>query len=306
MKYLLLPLIFFLLSGCRFFQGKPGKEGPVAGKVSIVVDESLLPVIANEWQVFLALYGDAEIRIQALPERECIRKLLTDSTTLAVVTRKLEPDEVALLKERQLFPRQDLMGQDAIALIVHPSVQDSVISIDQLRNLLMGNGMNEKSAPLLPSKVVFDNRNSGMLRFLTDSLCGGKMTTSAITALDKTEEVIAYTASHADVIGVVGNSWLVDRNDPQHNTFRQQVKMLAVSRKAMQEGNHFLPVQEHLNGHRYPLLRNIYLINTEPRSGLSSGFVSFLNSDKGQRILLKSGILPAKNPEREVNVRPSL
>ena len=48
---------------------------------------------------------------------------------------------------------------------------------------------------------------------------------------------------------------------------------------------------------------DIYIINTEPRNGLATGFSSFVTSDKGQRIILKSGILPAVPPSRVINIR---
>jgi len=51
------------------------------------------------------------------------------------------------------------------------------------------------------------------------------------------------------------------------------------------------------------LSRDIYIINAEPRNGLVTGFSSFVASDKGQRIILKSGILPAIAPTRVVSVR---
>jgi len=36
---------------------------------------------------------------------------------------------------------------------------------------------------------------------------------------------------------------------------------------------------------------------------LSSGFANFLTSDRGQRIILKSGLVPATQPVRIVNVK---
>jgi phosphate transport system substrate-binding protein len=45
------------------------------------------------------------------------------------------------------------------------------------------------------------------------------------------------------------------------------------------------------------------MILTEPRAGLGTGFTSFVSSDKGQRIILKTGILPYVEPARIVNVK---
>ena len=40
----------------------------------------------------------------------------------------------------------------------------------------------------------------------------------------------------------------------------------------------------------YPLARPIYVLLNDPRNALPWGFASFLTSDRGQRIILKSGL----------------
>jgi phosphate transport system substrate-binding protein len=57
---------------------------------------------------------------------------------------------------------------------------------------------------------------------------------------------------------------------------------------------------------QYPLLRDVMIVSREARTGLASGFMAFMASDKGQRIVLKSGLVPATMPIRiiEVNHEP--
>ena len=67
--------------------------------------------------------------------------------------------------------------------------------------------------------------------------------------------------------------------------------------------NSFKPYQAYMVDKVYPLTRDIYIVNAEPRNGLVTGFSAFVASDKGQRIILKSGVLPAIAPTRVVNIR---
>jgi phosphate transport system substrate-binding protein len=53
----------------------------------------------------------------------------------------------------------------------------------------------------------------------------------------------------------------------------------------------------------YPLMRNLYLINCEGGPGPGTGFTSFVAGERGQRIVLKSGLLPDSIPPREVIIR---
>ena len=69
---------------------------------------------------------------------------------------------------------------------------------------------------------------------------------------------------------------------------------------------YYQPYQAYLAGNEYPLLRDVVMISREARSGLATGFMAFVASDKGQRIVLKSGLVPATMPIRivEVNNEP--
>ena len=61
--------------------------------------------------------------------------------------------------------------------------------------------------------------------------------------------------------------------------------------------NSFKPYQA------YPLTRNVYILLNDPKSGLPSGLSSFLTDFRGQRIILKSGLVPATAAVRIVNVQ---
>jgi phosphate transport system substrate-binding protein len=52
----------------------------------------------------------------------------------------------------------------------------------------------------------------------------------------------------------------------------------------------------------YPLTRDVVIISREIGTGLGTGFISFAASDKGQRIVLKSGLVPVTMPVRIVNI----
>ena len=310
---LVVPMVcFFLLaSSCRFFKGDPYKNTPVSGTTTIAVDETFRPVIEAETVLFQAIYGYSEIMTKYVPEKQAFKLLLDDSVELIVTSRNLRPDEISLINSRKLFPKQMLVALDAIALIVHPSCKDSIISMKQIRELLDGkitgweqlNANNEKG----PVRLLFDNEKSGIVAYLADSVCQGNFAAGRTSALQNSREVIEYTANHPGVIGFVGTSWISNSNDSLHLSFHKKIKVLSVSESDIPTPEtSYKPYQAYLLDHRYPLTRSIYMINTEPRSGLSSGFVSFVSSDKGQRVILKSGILPAVAPARVVNIRPNL
>jgi phosphate transport system substrate-binding protein len=64
----------------------------------------------------------------------------------------------------------------------------------------------------------------------------------------------------------------------------------------------FFPSQGTLADRSYPLRRQVVMVLAEGKSGLGTGFVSFVANHKGQRIILKLGLAPQKIPAREVEI----
>ncbi len=300
-----------LAGGCRFFKGNPYQNTTISGTTNIVVDETFRPVMEAEIDLFKGIYGYSEINAKYLPENEAFERLLNDSVQLIVASRKLRSDEIAILNNQKLFPKQLKVATDAIALIVHPSCKDTLISLNQIREILSGkitnwNQLNPESSSI-PIKVLFDNEKSGIVKFMVDSICQGKFVATTASALQFNRDVIEYTASHPGVLGFIGASWISNKNDSLHLSFHKKIKVISVSASDNPNlENSYKPYQAYLLDNMYPLTRSVYMINSEPRSGLSTGFVSFVASDKGQRIILKSGIIPAVAPTRVVNVRPNI
>lgn len=304
-------ILLVLFSGCRFFKGDPYRNTTISGKSIIAVDETFRPVMEAEIELFKAIYGYSDIDARYLPEPQAFDLLLRDSVQMIVASRMLRADEISVLNSRKLFPKQLKIATDAIALIVHPSCKDSLISMKQIKAILSGeiitwNQINPES-PARPIKLLFDNKNSGIVKYLADSLCRGAFSAANASAMEFNREVIEYTASHPDVLGFVSTSWIGNRNDSLHLSFHKKIKVVSVSEADVPTlDNSYKPYQAYLLDNMYPLSRSVYMINAEPRSGLSTGLVSFVASDKGQRIILKSGIIPAVAPTRVVNVRPHL
>ena len=68
-------------------------------------------------------------------------------------------------------------------------------------------------------------------------------------------------------------------------------------------GNYYKPYQGYIADGTYPFIREVYIINRETFTGLGTGFVNFVAGEKGQRILLKTGLVPATMPIRLVQIK---
>jgi phosphate transport system substrate-binding protein len=119
-------------------------------------------------------------------------------------------------------------------------------------------------------------------------------------ALKTNEEVIKYVSENKNALGIVGVNWISDKDDPKAMKFRSGVNVVGIMGDPGDLGDdyYYQPYQAYFATKQYPLLREIYSISREPRAGLATGFASFISSDKGQKIILKAGLLPASAPIR--------
>ncbi|HEX2617046.1 MAG TPA: hypothetical protein VHL57_05845, partial [Flavobacteriales bacterium] len=119
-------------------------------------------------------------------------------------------------------------------------------------------------------------------------------------ALANVDSVVAAVARDPRCIGFLPFALISDLDDPHMRALREQVKLLTVS--ASDGSPAVLPNQSTLADGQYPLRRTVNMLLTEGRSGLGTGFVSFVANHKGQRIILKRGLAPIKVPAREVEI----
>ena len=302
-------VLLLALSACR----SKSKEGQTdtysSGVIAIAADESFEPIIQEEIDVFESLYPLAGIVPRYTTEVEAINLLLKDSVRLAIATRTLTEEEMNSFHSRKFYPREIKLATDALALIVNRANPDSLLSVRDFSRILTGEAkiwkqVNSNSG-LKDIQVVFDNKNSSTVRFAMDSVCGGKpLATENVSALKTNQQVIDFVAKNPAAIGVIGVNWLGNRSDTTNLSFKEEIRVMAVSAEDVATPeNSYKPYQAYLYYGNYPLARPIYAILNDPRNGLPWGFTSFMTSDKGQRIILKSGLVPATQPVRIVHVK---
>ena len=299
------------LVSCNSRKANSPDDTPTSGVIAIAADGCFTPIIEEEIAVFESSYKEAGIVPYFSGETETINRLLHDSTRLAIASRPLTQEETGYMNGRKLFPKSIHIATDAIALITNRQNTDSLIGIPVLKDILTGKikDWEEFTTDNKPGKieVVFDNPNSGTVRYAIDSICGGEPLSSNLHAMEDNRQVMDYVSKTPGALGIIGVNWISNPLDSTCMSFLDDIKVMAVSRyRKATVTNSFKPYQAYIALKEYPMTRSVYLILSEPRMGLASGFTTFITSDRGQRIILKSGILPATQPVRLVNVRDQL
>lgn len=297
MKSVLILLLGFTVLSCADRDRKGNiLDTPTSGRIAIAADESLKPLIAAELSAFHGIYYNARVEVKYTSEHKAIDLLLKDSVRLVVVSRKLYGEEKDAIASQKIVPTEMKVATGGIALIAHPSTSDTIIHTNDLKELLMGGGDNRFS------EVVFDEPKSGIVRHLSDMFKLDQPPGRKCFAVSSSQAVVKHVAQKKGTLGLIDLSWISDRDDSTANAFLDSIKVLAVGSDTAA----YQPYQAYIAQHKYELSRDIVVISREARSGLGSGLIAFIASDKGQRIVLKSGLVPATMPVRiiEVNHQP--
>ncbi len=281
-----------------------------AAAAAFTSDESFYPILDEELEVYKALYAQGEIKPVYTDQEDAIRQLVENKVWLAFTARQLSPRELESLKARSFMPRIIPIAYDGLAVIVNNANPDTCISVKDFRRILSGEATNWKDvypkSKLGEIDVVFDNPKSSTVTYCVDSILSGKPINSGnIGAVKKSAEVIDWVEKHENAIGIIGSNWLNDKHDTTNVTFKKNITVMKVSRlDSATAYNSFKPYQYYLYNGNYPLIRTIYALLNEPRTGVPSGFAHFCRLPKGQMIFFRAGLLPiqANMNVRDVNV----
>ena len=274
-------------------QKKTSKETILKGSATIFVDETLAPIIEDQVAVFESKY-DAKIKLVSKSESETVNSLFKEKSAIAILTRNLTPQENIIFEQKKITPKITKFAMDAIAFISNKSNNDTLIDLKDVVAFMQG-----KPSPAIKG-LVFDNPNSSTVHYM-NSLAGiQSIPEKGVYSFKTNEEVIKFVAQNNGMVGVLGVNWLFQPM-PEMQKYVDKVNVLSV--KGLSEPNYYAPTQNNIAEGKYALARDLYVVNGQGYSGLGMGFASFVAGDIGQRIILKSGLLPIKIPGRRINVR---
>ena len=290
-KLFLSSVLLVLISiGCK--KANDSAETIIKGSTTIVVDESILPIVEDEVAVFENKYN-AKITLVPQSEAECINSLTSGKVSIAILTRKLSEIEAKVFRQKKIQPRETAFATDGIALIRNKNTTDSLLALSSVIDFL-------KQKPSAIKGLVFDNPNSSTVTYFKNLAQLNAMPTKNVFSFNTNNQVIKYVAENDGMVGIIGLNWLMQPT-AEVESLIGKITILKIKDNSKQ--NYYYPTQDNIAGQDYPLARDLYIVNCQGGEGLGMGFASFLAGQIGQRIVLKSGLVPKIMPGRNIRVQ---
>jgi phosphate transport system substrate-binding protein len=283
---------------------QPLDETPTRGNIRMSIDESFQLLYDTQLYTFQSMYKNAKIAASYKPEVDVLADFMNDSVRTIVLTRDLTKAEKDKLFALKFVARTTKVAYDALALIVNRSNPDTFLLDTQFADIFRGKITNWKQLnPKSPDKqinIVFDNNKSGNVRYFREKFNLTGNFPENCFAVNNNEEVIKYVQNNPSALGIISVNWISDTQDSISEKFLQSIRILEVGTNAM---DYCKPYQGYIAENSYPFCRDVYMISRETFSGLGTGFASFVAGDQGQRIVLKSGLVPATMPIRLIQIK---
>jgi len=292
--YLFLVVLCVSIVSCKR-TGRPNDgwtDTMSSGLIRVSSDESFKSLLDQAISAFEIRFDSAFIIPRYTNETEAIRLLMDDSVRFAMTTRDLNAREAQVFKDKNRVVRSSVIAFDGIALITNLANPDSIIGLPTLKKILTGeirtwSQINPKSK-LDTIRVLFAGNQSSVLRYAIDSIARGGTLSPHLYGndLNSSAEVVQKVMKTPDAIGMIGFLKV-----PQDS-----VRMMRVSNeeKATLENSYF-PWAGDIVTENYPLWRPVYILISDPRSGLSTAFGVFLANQVGQKVIQSAGLLTINN-----------
>ncbi len=291
-NFLICGFLSLLFSACN--QGPKITDTLGKGTIDISADEAYKPILDAEKKVFDSSYPEANVTIHYKPEGECIKDYFDNKARIILISRDLTKEEKAVCSKNQIYNTSLPIAMDAVAVIVNNSSPDTEMDMNLLRGVLRGETK-------IKYTVVFDNKTSGMVKFITDSVMAGEQLGKNVYAVSGDSAVIDYVSKNPAAVGFVGLSYVCDPEDNTNTgTFINSVHVVALeNNKNSPVDNSGLrrfnkPYQAMIARQAYPLARKLFYINRESYPGLGTGFANFLAKEQGQLIFAHAHLFPLR------------
>ena len=306
LRYMLIAAALVLIS-CQGGSTSGPKETPTSGNIRMAVDESFQPIIDDEIYIFTSLYHNAHIEPLYMPEVDVVNYFMNDSVRVMVTGKKLTDNQIKHLRDTLVIARTTTFAYDGLALITNLANNDTLLRYETVRDIFRGNIKNWKEINPKSKQnqinVIFDNTRSGNIRYFKEIFEIDGALGDNFFAVNNNPEVIDYVSGNPDALGIISVNWISEPYDSLSRSFMERINVVAVSRRFISDGTYYRPYPGSIYEKSYPFVREVYMISRETFSGLGSGFIQWATAEQGQRIVLKSGLVPATMPVRLVQIR---
>mgnify|MGYP000852743053 FL=1 len=238
---------------------------------------TVLPIAQATAEVFMNNHAEINISVRGGGSGVGIASLQNKTTDICNSSRPLKSKEISTAKAKGINPIPYAIANDAITIVVHNSNLLNNLSIKQIKDIYTGNIINwkELGGANVPIVVISRDVASGTYEVFNDKVLAGAKVIGSAQLLASNNAVISAVSNTPGAIGYVGLGYLNDN-----------AKLLSV--------NKVTPSELTVKNNSYPLSRKLYMYTNGKAKGIVANYIGFIQSDRGQKIVVERGFINIK------------
>ncbi|MCD4743201.1 MAG: phosphate ABC transporter substrate-binding protein [Desulfobacteraceae bacterium] len=268
MKHLIKSIIYLLFTAIT-------ASSLMAGELTLKGSTTVLPIAQKCAEAYMAENPDVKITLSGGGSGNGIKAIIDGTADIGNSSRFIKGKEVKLAQSKDIYPVPFRIALDCIAPVVHPSSKVSNLTMDQLKNIYLGNITNWKDVGGKDGKIVVISRDSssGTFEVWKKLVMHKKRVIPRALTIPSNGAIVQAVAKTPNAIGYVGLGYLT-----------KDIKAVLVNNVKPSEKNT-------LNG-SFPITRPMFMFTNNWPEGETMSFIAFVLSKKGQALVSEAGSIP--------------
>ncbi|MBM3312049.1 MAG: phosphate ABC transporter substrate-binding protein [Candidatus Aminicenantes bacterium] len=269
----------------------PSHPAPLQRSAALQIKGSDTMVnLGQAWaEAFVKKHPETNVAVTGGGSGTGIAALISGNCDLAESSRALEEKEIQQAKAKGLVIRQEVVALDGIVVVVHPSNPVGRLTMEELREIFLGEIKSWKTVggPNWPIVLLSREVNSGTHIFFKEHVLrrgkskGPEEFAPAALMMPSSYAIAEEVAHNENAVGYYGLGYISPRQ-----------KVVAVARDGTSPFT--VPDIETVRTNSYPISRPLYLFTRGEPSGPVKAFLDFALSPEGQKIVVETDFVPVR------------
>jgi len=272
--------------------GRSSPSGPDGGKARAqalqIKGSDTMVNLGQAWaEAYNKLHPEINLAVTGGGSGTGIAALINGTCEIAESSRGLEAKEIDQARAKGFAIREDIVALDGIVVVVHPSNPIERVTMEELRELFLGDIRRWRPLGGIDGPVVLLSRevNSGTHIFFKEHVLrrgkskGPEEFAPRALMMPSSYAIAEEVSRNENAVGYYGLGYISPRQ-----------KVVPVARD---DGSPSVaPDIESIRSNAYPISRPLYLFTKGEPSGAVKDFLDFVHSPAGQKIVRDTEFVP--------------
>lgn len=284
------------------------KSESTTGEITIGTDEGISPLIQEEASEFMRLNSESKITLDIKTSKEVIADMNNGTYKTIVVGRDLTKEEADIFAANKLEVKKSPLALDGIGVIVNPKNPLTKINFTELKRIFTGEQADwkdmdgdNKDVHSGKIKVFIARKNASIHDIFREKVLASAEFSGHDMICSTSSQMMSEIKNNENAIGFISMAWITISNDTLDSGVKP-LKLASVNPQTGAVGNYVSLHQGYIANKSYPLITEAYIMSVDFSMNLAVGFSSFMTSYDGQRIVLKSGLVPVTQPVKIIQL----